>query len=213
MKYELIIFDCDGVLVDSEAIVNRVIYQQARELGASLTFEEAEEKFSGGNLNMVIAYVEQEIGHPVPDDFVPVFRKRSFEAFETEIQAVAGVEQLIQQLTKPFCVGSNGPRNKIELTLGLTGLLPYFEGKIYSAYDVGKWKPDPTLYLTIAQTMNLEPHQCAVIEDSKFGVQAAKRAGMDVFGYAPHPKHEQKLLAEGATVFQHMSQLLPLLTS
>lgn len=211
MKYELIIFDCDGVLVDSEAIVNRVIYQQARELGASLTFEEAEEKFSGGNLNMVISYVEQEIDRPVPDDFVLVFRKRSFEAFETEVQAVAGVEQLIQQLTKPFCVGSNGPRNKIELTLGLTGLLPYFEGKIYSAYDVGKWKPDPTLYLTVAQKMGVAPHQCVVIEDSKFGVQAAKRAGMDVFGYAPHPKHEQKLLAEGATVFQAMDQLFSLL--
>ncbi len=213
MKYELIIFDCDGVLVDSEAIVNRIIYQQARELGASLTFEEAEDRFLGGNLNMVIAYIEQEIGRPVPDDFVSVFRKRSFDAFETEVQAVKGVEAVIQQLTKPYCVGSNGPRNKIELTLGLTGLLPYFKGKIYSAYDVGKWKPDPTLYLTVAETMGVAPHQCVVIEDSKFGVQAAQKAGMDVFGYAPHPKNAKELIAHGATVFQDMAHLLPLLKS
>ncbi len=211
MKYELIIFDCDGVLVDSEGIAHRIICEQIRELGSALTLEETEDRFAGGTLEMIISYVEEEIGRPIPNNFVPIFRQRSFEAFEKEVKAVEGIEQLIQQLTKPYCVASNGPRNKIKLTLGATGLLPYFEKRIFSAYDVGKWKPDPTLYLTAAQKMGFAPHQCAVIEDSRFGVRAAMEAGMNVFGYAPRPKNAKELLEEGATIFDNMEGLLPLL--
>lgn len=207
MNYELIIFDCDGVLVDSEKIANYVFAEEARKLGATITNEEALETFAGTSLKFCMDYVENQIGKPLPSDFEARYRKKSFEAFKRDLKPVEGIEKVIKNLKIPFCVASNGPKKKVEFNLTNTGLYPYFEGKIFSAYEVKKWKPDPTLFLTAAQFFNANPQNCLVVEDSLSGVKAALNAGMNVLGFA-HGKNIKILEAEGVRTFQKMSDLL-----
>ena len=211
MNYELVIFDCDGVLVDSESIANRIMAEEAIKLGAKITPEQAELHLSGGSMAASVAYIESLIDRNVPDDFVSIYRRRSFEAFQAELKMVEGIDKVLHSLSKPYCVASNGPRNKIEFNLGLTGLLSLFEQRIFSAYDIGTWKPDPEFYLHVARQLNTSPEHCIVIEDSKYGVRAAHGAGMKVFGYAPHLHRNDELEAEGAVVFESMHQLIGLL--
>lgn len=117
---------------------------------------------------------------------------------------------MLRQLDRPYCVASSGPRDKIEHSLSITGLLGYFPGRIFSAYDVGSWKPDPGLFLHAAETMGVAPERCAVVEDSVLGVQAGVAAGMTVFGYAP-AGNASVLLDWGAIPFQTMDALPGLL--
>ena len=137
-----------------------------------------------------------------------VIEKKSFEAFANEIQAVEGVESIIQRLDRPYCLASNAPRAKVELNLRTTGLMPYFEDRIFSAYELKIWKPDPAFYLTVARTMGYAPEDCIVIEDSKFGVRAAHQAGIRVFGYTDGIDYKIKELeAEGAIIVDTMKEL------
>ena len=169
--------------------------------------------YKGRKLAECIASVEKRLGRRVPDSFVPDFRVRSAKVFEDHLQPIPGVEAVIQTLqarSVPFCVASSGPREKIEANLGTTGLLAYFQELIVSAYEVGSWKPDPSLFLHAARTLGVAPETCAVIEDSLPGVQAGVAAGMTVFGYARDTETET-LAAAGAQVFQGMNQLPALL--
>ena len=212
MNWKLLIFDCDGVLVDSEGIANRVFAEQVVGLGISMTTEEAAKRFTGIKMSKSIDYVEELLGHPVPVEFLTDYRRRSFEAFRQELQPIKGIEELIKKLDKPFCVASNGPRNKVELNLSITNLLPYFEENIFTAYEIGKWKPDPEFYLSVANQMGCSPEECIVVEDSKFGVKAGHVAGMKVMGYtAGNDGIKKELLAEGAIPFDSMNLLHELL--
>lgn len=212
MNIELIIFDCDGVLVDSETIANRVFVEEALKLGVSISTEEAVEKFTGTSMSECIAYVETMLGDTVPDNFLQTYRERSFEAFRQELQPVKGIKSVLNQLQLPFCVASNGPRDKIELNLKLTGLSDYFANRIFTAYEIGKYKPDPHFYLTVAEQMNTPPSLCVVVEDSMAGVKAAKGAGMKVFAYTENSSHSAQLLSEaGALPFSNMIDLPELL--
>jgi len=207
---KLIIFDCDGVLVDSEPLSNRTIAEQMQDLGIPMTETEAIRLFAGGSLANVADYVKERIGKEIPEDFEEVYRTRSYELFRKELQAVPGIKEILEDLPNARCVASNGPIPKMELNLGLTGLMHFFDGNLFSAYEVGHWKPDPRLFLHAAQTMGFEAKNCIVIEDSDHGIHAAKAAGMQVFGYAGRTPRE-KLTNAGAEVFEDMRELKELL--
>ncbi len=210
MHFEAVIFDCDGTLVDSEVLGIQVLVECVAELGLAFPLEEAIARFTGAKMADSIAIIEQRLGCPVPDDFVPKMRQRMAEVFRERLQPVEGVEVVLQKLSIPYCVASNGPREKMEVSLHVTGLLPYFQGRIFSAYDIGSWKPEPLMFLRAAQALGVSPERCAVVEDSILGAQAGKAAGMAVFGY--DPKGDGAILSDaGAQTFSSMADLLPLM--
>ncbi|WP_162497547.1 HAD family hydrolase [Aureibaculum marinum] len=181
MKYKCIIFDCDGVLVDSEAISTQVMVDLLKTVDYHINIETAIDLFTGLALKDNFALVEKEIGKKLPDNFEDTYRKLSFEAFQRDLQPIDGVQALLEKLTVPYCVASSGPVNKIKLNLKITNLLPYFDNNIFSCYEIKSWKPEPDIFLHAAKTMGFSPEDCVVIEDSLPGVTAAKAGGFDVF--------------------------------
>ncbi len=214
---ELVIFDCDGVLVDSEPILNRVFAETLTEAGFNITYEEVMQQFVGKSLPACLEIIETNYGRAVPPGFIERCKEREFAVFRQELQPTPGITAALEQITLPRCVASNSSHRHIQFVLTLTGLLPQFEGKLYSAYDVDRPKPFPDVYLHAAEKMGMHPEHCLVIEDSITGVQAGYAAGMTVFGYAPPDReqtilHRDALLAAGAQrVFEKMSQLPGLL--
>lgn len=212
---ELVIFDCDGVLVDSEIIVNRVFAETLTEAGFAITYEEVTHKFVGLSFASCLEIIEQRNGRPVPADWLKICREREIAALKQELQATAGIVDVLKELSLPKCVASNSSPRHIELVLGLTGLLDYFDGKLYSCHHVDRPKPFPDVYLYAASQMGYAPENCVVIEDSVAGVKAGSAAGMRVLGYVPSDRpssHHGLLLAAGAKlVFDDMRQLLDLL--
>lgn len=210
MKDKLIIFDCDGVLVDSEPLSNRTIAGQMRDLGIPMTEEQAISLFAGGSLKNVANYVKEITGKEAPEDFLAVYRERSYALFRKELQPVPGIKDILERLQNKKCVASNGPIPKMELNLNITGLMPFFAGNMFSAYEVGHWKPDPRLFLHAAEVMGFHPKDCIVIEDSDHGIHAARTAGMEVYGFAGRTPRE-KLSAAGAKTFEQMADLMHIL--
>lgn len=210
-KYKCVIFDCDGVLVDSEPISNRIMAEMANELGANIDTEYALKNFKGNSLEMCFQAIGKLAGQPIPSNFKNEYRRRSFEAFQEEIKPVDGIEEVLQNLKIPFCVASSGPVNKIELNLKLTGLLPYFKDKIFSCYTINKWKPDPAVFLWAAETLDFKPVDCLVVEDSILGVKAAKAGGFDCFGFSAHD-YNNELEVESTLVFNDMKKLIDLIS-
>ena len=209
-KYKCVIFDCDGVLVDSEPIANRVLVDMANELGANIDLDYALKNFKGTSMQRCQEQIAELVTQRLPDDFLPRFRERSFESFRQNIQPVDGITDVLEKLDIPFCVASSGPENKIRLNLELTGLLPHFEDKIFSCFTVRKWKPDPTVFLWAAETMGFKPEECIVIEDSISGVNAAKNGGFDVFGFTAHD-YNNELEGHATLTFDDMSKLIALI--
>jgi len=210
MKYKCIIFDCDGVLVDSESISNQVIVDLANTQGANIDLDYAIKHYAGTSLRFVKDDIERIIGKKLPSNFDQEYRRISYLKFQTEIQPVQGIRKVLEALTTPFCVASNGPLAKMELNLQVAELYEYFRGNLFSAYEIGKWKPDPALFLHAADVMGFYPKECVVVEDSMSGIKAAKAGGFDVFGFA-HNQNKEAFLKEGATVFSEMKELLSLL--
>lgn len=209
-KPDCIIFDCDGVLVDSEVIGIRLLLEMTAPYGVDMKEEDAVLEFAGRRLKEVIDMLQTRTGQPFPDDLEQRFRERSFEVFQEEVEPVEGITALLDSLTIPFCVASSGPVDKIRLNLTLTGLIGYFEDRIFSAYDIESWKPDPGIFLHAAREMGFPPERCVVIEDSKAGITAGVRGGFTVFGYAKE-HNAKELESEGATVFYNMHELPQLL--
>ena len=165
MKKELVIFDCDGVLVDSEFISSKVLSSIFISIGIDMSPQDVFDTLRGGSMEKTIKFAESKIGK-LPVDIEKEYRVRSFEAYRKEMKPIPGVVDLLSNLKVSKCVGSNGPHSKIKLNLEVTGLDAYFEEQhIFSAYDVQKWKPEPDLYLHIAKIFNVLPEQCLVIED------------------------------------------------
>ncbi len=210
MNFEAVIFDCDGTLVDSEVLGNQVLVEYVAELGVEIPLADAVAEFTGRKMADTIALIEQRLGHAVPVGFVPELRRRMASTFEARLQPIAGVETLLRSLKVPYCVASNGPREKMEVSLRSTKLLPYFAGRIFSGYEIGSWKPAPELFLHAACSLGVPPERCAVVEDSLLGVQAGNAAGMVVFGFAPSGNAAQ-LAEAGARPFTEMATLLSLL--
>ena len=210
MPTELVIFDCDGVLVDSEMLGNQVLVQFVAKLGLDLKLEEAIALFRGCKMADCVAIVEQRLGQPTPPDFVNDLRTRTAEAFKHELRAINGIEQALAEIHVPVCVASSGPPEKIRLALQVTGLLARFEPHIFSSYQVGSWKPEPDLFLYASTKMDVRPAACVVIEDSILGVRAGIKAGMKVFGYCA-PGEATIFRNWGSHPFHAMSELPTLL--
>ena len=210
MQYKCIIFDCDGVLVDSEATSIAVLVGMAADIGLELDLDTAIRAYSGHSLAYCLEDIERQAAQPLAANKVDLFRERTFRAFRQDLKAIPGVEQVIKQIKCPICVASNAPKDKIQLNLNLLNLNHYFDGHYFSAYDLQKWKPEPDLFLHAAQQMGIAVKDCAVIEDSLAGVQAAVRGGFDVYAYT-NISSAAILKKAGAKVFYSMSDLIPLL--
>lgn len=183
MPIDAVIFDCDGTLVDSEPLANQVLVEYATEFGVAISLEEALESYVGGSMADCVDDMEKRLGRKLPESFVPELRARMATRFRKHLRAMDGAEETLAALRIPFCVASSGPPEKIELSLRITGLLPWFEGRTFSAYDVGYWKPDPRLFLYAANAMGVSPDRCAVVEDSLRGIQAGIAGGMTTFAF------------------------------
>jgi HAD superfamily hydrolase (TIGR01509 family) len=212
-EIELVIFDCDGTLVDSERIAVRVDARMVTELGWPLTPEEIAERFVGHSRQYMREQIEEHIGRALPDDWEKPFAREYWTLVDAKLTPVRGVRDVISRLTVPFCVASNGSHDKMSRSLGVTGLLPLFDGHMFSADDVAAPKPDPALYLYAARRMGTQPRACAVVDDSVFGVEAARRAGMRSFGYAGSVTPARRLEGTGTIVFSDMAELPRLLGS
>lgn len=209
-KYKCLIFDCDGVLVDSEAIGNQVLVDLANELGANIDLDYAFKHFKGHSIYSCMSKIQDLISVNLPGDFEQRYRKQSYGNFRNYIKPIPGVKEVVENLKIPFCVASSGPLSKIRLNLEFTGLLPYFDGKIFSCYTVQKWKPNPAVFLWAAESMGFEPRECLIIEDSISGVKAGKSGGFDVYGYIEQDSGN-KLKDYADIVFSDMKDLLKLI--
>jgi len=213
MNHSLIIFDCDGVLVDSERLSNQVFCKILNGYGLDLNLEDMFNIFVGNSMGQCINIITDMLGHSPPENFETTYRTQVAKAFKTDLKAVSGVEDILLHINKPYCIASSGPHEKMQITLGVTGLSQYFTNNIFSTYDVKNAKPHPDVYLHAAKTMGFKPKECLVIEDSTLGIQAGKAAGMQVIAYAGSMP-EEKLLNAGADWVMHdMQQISKLLFS
>ncbi|WP_411128549.1 HAD family hydrolase [Streptomyces sp. x-19] len=211
MRYDLIIFDNDGVLVDSEPISNEILAGYLTELGHPTTYEESLRDYMGGSVQRIRDLVQERSGRALPGDFEAGFHTLVFDEFRRRLEPVPGVRTVLEKLAAdgvPYCVGSSGSHERIRVALTKTGLFGLFGAeRIFSSQDVGRGKPAPDLFLHAAKEMGVEPGRCAVIEDSPLGVRAAVAAGMDVYGFTAMTP-AAKLADAGATaLFSDMAEL------
>ncbi|WP_419666592.1 HAD family hydrolase [Streptomyces sp. 2-1] len=213
MRYELVIFDNDGVLVDSEPISNTLLAAYLTELGHPTSYEESLRDYMGAAMHRVHDIVEERTGERLPADFDDVFHARVFAAFEWELEPVAGAVEVLEKLAAdgvPYCVASSGSHERIRVGHRKTGLDRWFDdGRIFSSQDVGRGKPAPDLFLHAAERMGVPPEKCLVVEDSPLGVRAAVAAGMDVYGFTAMTPAER--LAGADRLFGDMGELIGLL--
>ena len=212
----LVIFDCDGVLVDSEVLASRLLAEALTGEGYSITPEDCLARFTGISIAAAIEIVEAEWGRRLPADFEARVRANDLARFARELKPVGGVAEALARLNVPVCVASSGVPEKIRLSLRVTGLLGFFEPHLFSARMVANGKPAPDLFLLAAERMGVAPARCCVIEDSAVGIRAGLAAGMRVLGFAgaghAGPGYAEGLRAAGAPmVFDDMARLPDLL--
>jgi HAD superfamily hydrolase (TIGR01509 family) len=204
---ELVIFDCDGVLIDSERLAVRIEREMLAALGWKLTEREITERFVGRSTGAMLKAIEAHIGRPLEIEWKAELEARYRQSLVSELRTVDGVVDALERIDLPTCVASSSSHERLRFTLGLVGLYERFDGRIFSADDVANGKPAPDLFLHVARVMKALPTACVVIEDSGFGVRAAKSAGMRVLGYAGGLTPAGALAAEGATTFDAMRDL------
>ncbi|MFD8348256.1 HAD family hydrolase [Streptomyces coelicoflavus] len=213
MRYDLVIFDNDGVLVDSEPISNRLLAGYLTELGHPTSYEDSLRDYMGGAMHRVHDLVLERTGRRLPEDFDDVFHGRVFAAFERELEPVPGAVGVLEKLAADgvaYCVASSGSHERIRVGHRKAGLDRWFDdGRIFSSQDVGRGKPAPDLFLHAVGRMGVAPERCAVIEDSPLGVQAAVAAGMDVYGFTAMTPAAK--LAGATRLFADMGELADLL--
>ena len=209
-SFDLIIFDCDGVLVDSERIANRVFARVLEEeCGLILSLEQMFDHFVGHSQAQCLAIIEEMTGAIPPPGLGERYRNEIIRELAESVVAVNGIETVLEAIDTPYCVASGGSHDKMQTTLGKTGLAKYFDGNLFSVSEVARAKPFPDVYLHAAQSMGVDnSEKCLVIEDSPVGVSGAVAAQMTVFGYSELMKAD-KLLAAGAHhTFDQMDNLM-----
>ena len=216
--FDLVIFDCDGVLVDSESLAITALLDIIAEAGLELSLEEAQERFLGRSLESICAILVTDYRLSLSSSALDRMRQRLFAAFHRELEPVAGMAKTLEELSIPFCVASSSQIERIRLALNVTGLLPAFEGRIFSASMVADGKPAPDLFLYVCKSFGIAASRCLVVEDSPAGIEAANRAGMTVFGFtggshAQAPSHHEALSARGPALMFSDMQLLTSLIS
>ncbi len=211
---KLIIFDCDGVLVDSEDISVGVLAEFLGDLGCAHSFDEARERYQGVASPLIFEDFSQRTGISVPADVEAQFRARQFQALEV-VRPVPGAAELLRACPMPYCVASNGPHEKMDVTLAASGLMPLVAGRIFSRTDVPRPKPHPDLFLHAAATFGVPPGQCLVVEDSLLGIRAARAADMTAVGFCgtSETPPSDYLQAGASAVAQHLPELTAAMTS
>jgi HAD superfamily hydrolase (TIGR01509 family) len=209
-RFDLVIFDCDGVLIDSERLAVRTESQILTELGWPLTEAEVIDLFVGRSSVYMKSVIEEKIGRPI--DWQVVFEERVREACERELLPVDGVIAALDEIDVPSCVASSSSHRMLNFKMGLTGLAERFAGRVFSADDVAHGKPDPAVFLFAAASMGVAPDRCAVIEDSVSGVEAGLAAGMTVFAFSGGVTSARQLERDGVVLFDSMRRLPVLLT-
>lgn len=207
-SFELVIFDCDGVLIDSERLAVRLESQLFTDMGWPMTESEATERFVGHPDTVIQTELERHLGRPVDweNEFIPLYK----DLFERELVLVRGVADMLERITLPTCIASNSLRASLEANLYLTGLFERFEGRIFCAEEVGRGKPAPDVFLHAARTMGIDPSRCVVVEDSAAGVAAARAAGMAVCAFAGGVTPRSRLEGDGVVIFEDMGELAAL---
>jgi HAD superfamily hydrolase (TIGR01509 family) len=212
MNFDLIIFDCDGVLIDSELLANRSEVEFLKTFGIEFDLSDYMDRFVGKNTKDVLKGIELLHGMKLSKESWELVEDNTFKVFQTELKPITGIFELLASTDKAKCVASSSSLERLDLTLRITGLFDRFSPHIFSAEQVDRGKPAPDLFLFAAKQMQVHPNRCVVIEDSLTGVRAGVAAGMTVLGYTGgshiQPGHQAKLLEEGAIeVFSEMSQL------
>lgn len=181
---DLVIFDCDGVLVDSDRIALRIQAERISALGLEMTYEDCVRDFLGLGMPATLRILANRLGRPVPEGWEAELDAAVRDGFRRELTPVPGIVEALEEIELPACVASSGSHEKMRLTLGLTGLWDRFAGRIFSADEVQHGKPAPDLFMHAASRMSTPPERCIVVEDSPFGIAAAKAAGMSALGFA-----------------------------
>ena len=210
----LVIFDCDGVLVDTEPVANAVLRDQLAAIGLAMPLETVMRTFVGRSRGDCLEIAERRLGRPLPPGFGEAWDRAFDQALEQETRAIEGIAELLRDLPLPYCVASNGEPARMRLALRAAGLMPLVEGRLFTASEVARPKPAPDLFLHAARTMGAAPERTAVIEDTVTGVAAGVAAGMRVFAYAGAGHADAAALAAaGARVFSAMREVTALLGS
>ena len=204
---EALFFDCDGTLVDSEVICSRAYVHMFKEFGITLDLEEIFKRFKGVKLYEIIDTINEEYGVSLQKATLePVYRDEVARLFDSELEAIAGAEALLDAVTVPQCVVSNGPVSKMQHSLGRTGMLHHFPDRLYSGYDIQRWKPDPALMFHAAKAMNVNVENCILVDDSSAGARSGIAAGMEVFYFCADP-HNPPIEHPKVTMFNDLAQL------
>jgi len=203
----LVIFDCDGVLVDSEIISVEVDQKVLADLGWAISVDEIIDRFVGRSHAHFLEVVEDHLGRKLKDDWEDAYQHLYREALARDLRLVDGISEVLEAIDFPMCVASNGSHSKMEFTLKRAELWARFEGRIFSAADVEHGKPAPDLFLHAASTLGFDPPNCIVVEDSWAGVTAGVAANMKVIAYTGGITSRHQIQADGVTIIDHMSQL------
>ena len=215
MKFEAILFDCDGVLVDSEPITNGVLRDMLNEAGWAISHQECMDYFIGRTVRSATARIEAETGRPLTDAWMALFYERRNIALNERLLAIDHIHPAIERVHAHhggrIACASGADRHKVEMQLAKVGLTPYFAGRVFSGHEMPATKPAPDVYLAAAAALQVAPGRCAVVEDTVTGVTAGVAAGATVFAYAPQDGGEALRAAGASQVFRSMAELPALL--
>lgn len=204
---ECVLFDCDGTLVDSELLCCEAYVEMFAHFGVTVSFDEMYKTYKGVKLYEIIAIINKEQGLDVAkEEMEVIFRQHVARLFDSKLQAIEGVREVLEQISVPMCVVSNGPVSKMQMSLGKTDLLPFMGDNLFSGYDLQRWKPDPAVLYKAAEVMQVNIERCILVEDSMAGAQAGIAAGIPVFYYCADP-HNPPINHPLVTEFHHMHEL------
>ncbi len=202
-----VMFDLDGTLVDSETLCNQAFIDLLPEMTDGV--DTLIRRYRGRKLASILADLEKRVGKRLPETFESHYRRRVAELFDLELKPTPGTREMLDSIHYPMCIASSGPEVKIKHALRVSGLAQYFGNRLYSSYTVGVWKPHPGLFLYAANAMGFNPSDCAVVEDSQVGIEAARAAGMHAIHYLPHTNETDSISCN--RTIKHMSELPRLL--
>ncbi len=211
MKFDAVLFDCDGVLVDSEPITGSVMRDMLAELGWEMTLLECMHQFVGRSIKEELSIITERTGRPVDDTWLATFQERRNAALRERLTAIpnvhAAVRRIHAQHRARIACASGADRFKVEMQLRQVGLMDYFEGRVFSGYETPRSKPFPDVYLAAADALQVDPQRCAVVEDTVTGVSAGVAAGAVVYAYAPLGDGDALLAAGAQAIFIDMLHL------